>query len=210
MSHYPFFGNPAVYVDPAIVTFVASPALAEMGSSVPTVSLNWTTSKAPDTLKLNGTEISPFARQGSVAGPFTTDTSFKLQCADKQRSVIGKATLSFCNSVYWGFVAAAPTDSAGVVALENKSLQISRSKTVTIGAPDGKVFCYAYPKRLGNAKVIADLSSGVWQPTTTENTKFTDYSSATVSVTNASGFTEDYVVITFNAPLNGATVVHFV
>lgn len=209
MPRYPFFGNPAVYVDPAIVTFVASPALAEMGSTVPAVTLNWTTSKTPDTLKLDGAEIVPSVRQSNVLGPFTTDTAWKLQNADKQRSVSGKATLSFCNNVFWGLVDAAPADSAGVNALANKLLQISRSNSITIGAPDGKVFCYAYPKRLGLAKVSTGVSSNVWQPTTT-SAKFSQYTTTTVSVTNASGFTEDYTVLTFNESLPGSNVIHVV
>jgi hypothetical protein len=144
-----------------------------------------------------------------VPGPFTTDATWKLQNADKQRSVSAKATLSFCNNVFWGFVDAAPTDSAGVNALATKLLQISRKNSITIGAPDGKVFCYAYPKRLGNAKVSTDVSSNVWQPTTT-SAKFSQYTTTTVSVTNASGFTEDYTVLTFNESLPGSNVVHVV
>jgi len=207
MSYYPFFGNPAVYVDPAIVTFVATPALAERGSSVPSVVLNWSIAKTPDVLKMNGVDIATNTKQTEMVGPFTDDASFKLVAGDKQKNVQAKATITFCNNIHYGFVDAAPTDSAGVNALDNKVLQISRKHSVQIGSPEGKVFCYAYPARLGAAKVSADVPSDQWQPVA-NTVKFTHFASTTVSVTNGSGFTEDYTVLTFTDRLAGSTAVH--
>lgn len=207
MSRYPFFGNPAVYVDPSIISFTAAPALAEMGSTVPVVTLNWRLAKTPDLLTLDGVALPLNTLQTAITGVFTTDTTWKLTNGDTQRKNQAKAVLSFCNNVFWGFVSAAPADSAGVNALDTKTLQIKRGSTLTVAERIGKTFCYAYPARLGAAKVTLDVPSDVWQPTTTY-AKFTNYAVSTVSVTNDSGFTEDYTVLTFLTDLAGSTVIH--
>ena len=211
LPRYPFYGNPAVYVDPTIVSFVAAPALAEIGSTVDRVVLKWSIAKDPSNLTVDGIQLGINQRSTLKTGPFTTNQSWSMKAGDEHTSYSAKATLAFVNRIYFGFVTAAPADSAGIMALENNQLSSTRKGYVTIGEPPDKVFCYAYPKRLGMVKVTRDASSDLWQPTTKTDTlkADTDYTVTTVSFTNASGYTEDYYVVTLVAAQPGSTVLHF-
>lgn len=210
MSRYPFFGDPAVYVDPTIVSFTASPAIAEMGATVAAVVLRWQIAKDPLTLKVAGQMLPNNTPQLAVTGPFTTNQSWAMSCADAQKSTSAKTTLAFVNANYLGFAPTAPATSADILALDMTDYAGAKTGSVTIGDPSGKLFVFAYPARYGALrKVLLDAPTGLWQPPT-EEIAFTDYTVTTVSFTNRSGFTENYCVVTFNAPLPYAsTVVRF-
>lgn len=207
MSHYPAFGFPAVYVDPTIVSFVASPAVAEMGSTVAVVTLSWATAKTPDKLKVAGIDLAPNTQLAAQIGPFTTNQSWSMSTSDSQRSNAAKATLTFLNQNYLGFANAPPANSAAIRALGNGALTNGRAARITIGSPIGIVLCYAFPKRYGVLKkIVLTVENDAVQPTHKDVT-FTDYTTDTVAYTNLSGFTEDYYVVTFNAPVPYRTAV---
>lgn len=211
MGHYPFYGNPAVYVDMDIVSFDAVPALAEMGSSVPSVILRWKLSKKPLTFAINNVAYPTNTLQLPTAGPFTTEQSWSIKVSDAEIEVSAKTQLQFANKSHWGFVTSPPASSADILAIANSKFAIPDYELkATIGAPVGLVFCYAYPARLGMPRLVNLFTpSGIWQPTT-HNTTYTDFTTTTVSFTNGSGFTEDYFVHTFNTALPyDSTVVQF-
>jgi len=211
MSHYPNFGIPAVYVDPSIVSFTATPALAELGSTVDSVVLRWDIAKQPLSLIVDGATLPLNTLLVTKEGPFTTNQSWSMKAGDAEETLTAKTTLQFVNKLYSGFVTSAPTNSAGILALENSTLSTTRQSSAQIGAPAGKVWCYAYPKRLGTVKIAREIPSGVWVPTTLTQSMVsgTDYTVSVVSFTNASGYTEDYNVVTFSNPQPDNTVLTF-
>ena len=207
LPRYPFFGIPAVYVDPTIVSFVAEPAVAELGSTVDEIVLKWRIAKGISTLVVDGVVLAPNERMVTKTGPFTTNQSWSMKAGDEQTSVNAKATLSFVNTLYSWFAATAPANSSAMKALDFSDLSDTLERSITIGSPDGKVFCIAYPARLRTPKLGLIKSSGVWEPVNSAIYPFTDYVTSTVSFTNDSGYTENYTVITFNAQLPGSNVI---
>jgi len=134
--NYPFYGYPAVYVDPDIVTLDVEPAAAELGSSVAYVSLSWSLSKAPTALKLDGVAIGLNETVMVEEGPFTTQQSWKLEMSDQFRTVNKKVTLPFLNKAYCGFAETAPIDSDGILALAASEFAVGLEFSATIGAQE--------------------------------------------------------------------------
>ena len=90
-------------------------------------------------------------------------------------------------SRYWGFSDTIPSSSASVLALGNSELSTSNSKTINTTPPSEQYFTYAVPTSFG-------------LPTITLNGFTADdaFTSQTVSITNASGGTTNYYIITSN------------
>lgn len=93
-----------------ITAFSASPNQVEIGATVTEVTLSWEINKTPDTLALNGVEISDPPASGSETktGSFTTRQEWTLDATDTgspshaPASDRATATLDFLSKVYWG------------------------------------------------------------------------------------------------------------
>lgn len=203
---YPLFGPPAIYVEPLVISFTVDPPIAELGSTVASAVLRWTLHKTPLGLQLDGTDIPLNQNVMTVTGPFTAPQTWKLKTSDEKKSDSKKTTLEFQNKMYWQNVTVAPTNSAGILALEN-SFFLDKLKTkFQMGVPGSLLPCIAYPTRLGaptrfqigtpNPNVAAIRT--IW-------TDFTDFTLTTVAFTNASGYTENYYVLIFNGPVQFGT-----
>lgn len=206
---YPLFGNPAIYVDPQVLNFYASPAVAELGSTVLSVVLNWGLTKTPQSLTLDGSPIGLFTTVMTVDGPFTDDETWVLKMSDEIGNARGKATLKFQNKLYWMNVDVAPIDSASILAMENSFFAAKYNALILeIGSPNGKLPCFAWPKRLAPPrKIILGTPAPTMQAAMTVWNVFTDYTTTTISFTNPSGYTEDYYVVCFNTPRNDSSLM---
>jgi hypothetical protein len=102
----------------------------------------------------------------------------------------------FYNNRHWGVDSSTSLDEAGIEGLANKELSNSRAKTFTVTAAAGEYIWYCYPTRLGTATfTVGGFEGGFESP-------------LTVSVTNPSGYTENYYAYrSTNAGLGSTTVV---
>lgn len=181
-----------------------SSGMAEMGSTVSSVTVAWSLSGTPVTITLNGSAVTPVTSTSkSLSGlSITKDTNFTLAVTDAgshsqaAHTASKAATLNFYNRCYYG-AAAAPSavDSAFVAGLANKVLTGTKGRTVTVNAGSNQYIWYAIPKRLGACSFNVAGFDGGFQ------------AAQTVSVTNASGYAEDYYVYrSTNANLGSTTV----
>lgn len=106
-------------------------------------------------------------------------------------------TINFYNYRFWGAtIAASGYTEAIVEGIGNSELSNSKSKTFSVTAGAGEYIIFAYPTRLGTATFTVGGFEGGFQ------------SPETVSVTTASGYTENfYVYRSQNSGLGSTTVV---
>lgn len=167
---------------------VTTKSPVELGSTVTSVTLAWKTSKTPSALTLDGVSIDTSKTSHTYSDLSLTSTkSYTLKATDeKDVSATKTAYLYFYNRVCYG-VAAAPAsiDSDFVMSLETKTLTNSRANSgVKYNAGDGQYLWYCVPTRLGTCS-FTDTETGLGAGLSL---------AATISVTNASGYTEDYYV----------------
>lgn len=148
-------------------------------------------------LNLTNTFQGPTASAQSVNYPAVGGSvTFTLNAAGAAGSASSSITHTFYNNVYWGL----STKNSGYVAaditgLANKTLQNTYATTFTLSPGAGQYIIYAYPARLGTATFsVGGFTGGFDGPTT-------------VSVTNASGYTENYYLWNSRASNLGSTTV---
>lgn len=188
--------------EPIVVSSLSvSPATAEIGSSVASVTLTYALNKAAQAMTLDGVAIPNTDKTGTIAkeGPWTSDKTFSVTATDEKdyTSAAKTASLKFYNNAIWGVASAPQTvDSTFVMGLSNKTLTNSRSRTINVNAASGQHIWYAVPTRLGACTFTVGGFAGGFS------------SRETVSVTNNSGYTENYYVYkSDNTGLGSTSVV---
>jgi hypothetical protein len=101
----------------------------------------------------------------------------------------------FQRKAYWGASSEESLDNAAILAL-SQAFATSRSKSVTYDCTGFKYPFYCYPASFGE---LSNVNVG--------GLAFSDYSQEIVSLTNASGHTEDYYVTRFNGIQTGENIV---
>lgn len=178
-----------------IAYFTATPASVEIGNASASVNLSWSFNATPSILTLNGASKSTSSTGETVTA---TDNGSNHTVSYTLATAIGSSQIDFhfYPKLYWG-VAAIPqsVDSAFVLGLSNSSLASSRSKTITVNATSGKYIWFASPVNYGACSFKVGGFSGGFE------------AAQTVSVTNASGYTQNYYVYrSTNASLGNTTV----
>jgi len=202
-----------LYEPVAINTFsitTPSSGLAEMGSTVSAVTLAYTLNKtltAPETLTLSdgGTPVSVIDDASPIeltSLSISSETTYTLAATDagspihSAASASKTAKLQFVNRVCWGVAASGTVDSAFVNALSNKVLSTTKARTISVNAGSGQYIWYCVPTRLGACTFKVGGFDGGFE------------AAQTVSVTNASGYAENYYVYrSTNANLGSTSVV---
>lgn len=178
-----------------IKTFTATPASVEIGNSTASVTLAWTFNATPSSLTLNGVSKSVSSTGETVTA---TDNGTTHQVKYTLATSVGskEVTFNFYPKVYYG-VATIPgtVNSAFVIGLSNGVLAGSRARTFTVDATSGKYIWYAVPTRYGACSFKVGGFDGGFE------------AAQTVSVTNASGNTENYYVYRSTNPSLGNTTV---
>lgn len=179
-------------------SFSASPNTVEVGSTVSSVTLNWTLSKMPVTLTVAGeTETSALSGSKTITGSFTTNQTWPISATDAgsahnpAHTATGSATLKFLNKAYWG-VSAEPQsiDSAFVNGLPttttgNSALTTSKARSITVNAGasgSGLYVWYAIPESFGTPVFASGGFTGGFRL------------AATFEHTNESGYKTSYTV----------------
>lgn len=123
--------------------------------------------------------------------------TFTLHAAKAAESVTSTETVSFYNSIFWGVSTKTGTYlEADVEGLASSVLSNTKGRTITVTAAATYYIIYALPVRLGTVTFTVGGFTGGFQ------------SPETVSITNPSGFTENYYVYrSDNTGLGSTTLV---
>lgn len=130
----------------------ATPGEAEIGASVASVVLKWSTNKTPTTLTLDGTALGTTETTRTMTGPFTSNKTWALKATDERGATATRnLALTFKNKVYWGVGTAtgAGITDAFVLGLSGKQFATGRGRTFTANAGAGQYIYYVFPKAWG-------------------------------------------------------------
>jgi len=141
--------------------------------------------------------VGPTLNTETVSYPSVGSTkAFTLHATDGTDTSTNTITYYFYNRRFWGVssVASGYTE-ADIEGLANNELSNSKTKTFTVSPGSGEYIIFSYPKRLGTVTFyVGGFEGGLQAP-------------ETVSVTNASGYTEDYYIYrSTNSNLGSTTV----
>lgn len=173
-----------------------SPSTSELGSTVTSVTLTWSTNYPPDTVSLDngiGAITLPATSYVHSGQTITTPRTYTISAVRNGVTKTAQATTSFLNQVYWG-VEVTQTTAPATIVTWNKQLSGSRSRSITYDCSGGRYFHLAYPKRLGVATFKIN------------NLTYSDVTQSEVSVTNASGYSELYYVYYCNVIQFGSSI----
>lgn len=188
-----------LYTAISVTSFSHNAGTKEYGQTVSSVTLSWAINKTPTALTLDGEALDVSARSKALTGLSITkdnNKTWKLVATDEREATSTKTTtISFCNGVYYGVGAAQDAyDSAFVLGL-TKNLRSNKLTSVTVTAGAGEYIFYCLPKRMGTCTFKVGGFEGGFELV------------ATMSFTNASGYTEDYYIYkSVNANLGKTTV----
>lgn len=174
------------YIPIEILAFSNNIGVAEKGSTLNELTLKWQLNKEPETILMNGQVRADLKTLRSLTlknMALTADKTFMLQVTDEKGKTAQKNTsVVFQNGVYYG-VSEIPEEvnNAFILSL-SRSLQGSRTKTFSTTSTEDQYVWYAFPSRYGTPVFnVGGFDGG-----------FTK--AASISFTNASGYTEEYAV----------------
>lgn len=184
-----------LYVAPQ-VSLSNNVGTVEIGTTVTAVTLAWALNKSMTILALDHGigSVLGFTSKPLTGLTLTADTTYTLTADDGQNATSAQTTVAFRNKRYWGVSASEALDNAGVIGLASEFAS-QYNKAVTYDATGGKYLYYAFPASFGTPSSV-----------TVGGLAFSDFTQSTVSVTNASGYTQDYHVIRLNNRQTGAAI----
>lgn len=171
------------YVKPSITSFVCNPATLsyEIGSEVSSVDFTWALNKAVTAQTLTGCDITAEDRSASYETPFSTNKTFTLTVTDGENSATASKSFTFLPKVYCGVdVLSDNYDGEFIVGLGG-TLKSSKAGTYSLNIGTGKYGFIAVPTNYGK---INTVKIGGF------DTEMVDC--GTISVTNESGYTQNY------------------
>ena len=174
------------YIPIEILAFSNNIGVAEKGSTLNELALKWQLNKEPETILMNGQVRADLKTLRSLTlkdMALTADKTFMLQVTDEKGKTAQKNTsVVFRNGVYYG-VSEIPEEVNNTFILSlSRSLQGSRTKTFSTTSTEDQYIWYAFPSRYGTPVFnVGGFDGG-----------FTK--AASISFTNASGYTEEYAV----------------
>ena len=175
------------YIPIEILAFSNNIGIAELGSVINEITLNWELNKTPETVILNGQTMS--SSLNSVQTVVLKDIALKenktftlLVVDDRNNSAQKSTGIIFYNGIYYG-VSNIPEemDSAFIRSL-TRSLQANRTKTFTIDSGADQYVWYAFPSRYGTPVFNVGGFDGGFAKV------------STLDFMNLSGYTEEYTV----------------
>ena len=154
-----------------------------MGKTVSGLELNWTTSKVPTKLVLDGKELDPETTSFVDTGMYTSEKQWVLTVTD-ERGAMKQAyvEISFANYVRYG-TAPEPDDVTSEFVLSlGKQLRKSMQGTYQFNAGETDHIWFAVPSRMGTPTFAVGGFTGGFSL------------AATLDLTNEAGYTEPYDV----------------
>lgn len=174
------------YVNPSITSFTCNPSRTayEIGEKVASVTFTWAYNKDMVSQTLTGCDLADeTVRTATYNTEFNSNKTFTLSASDGTNNTSANKSFTFQNKVHHGSASIPATyDSAFILSL-NGALKGSKSGTYTVNVGTNQYFYIAMPTSFNNSDVLVGKVGGF-------DTEFGKV--ATVSHTNASGYTCDY------------------
>lgn len=180
-----------LYVGLLVNSFTANTTIYEKGQVLTSIQLSWTYNKAIQAQTITGVNVTPPTLIISDRTKLVTlvsvsiDTIITLTADDNVSDAIAAKTatltISFLNKLYYGKSVIGTINSAFVLALSNE-LKATRSKSFTSTTGVAEYIWFACPVAYGLPDFKTNGFDGGF------------LLAATISFTNASGYTENYYV----------------
>lgn len=155
----------------------------EIGSTVTSVNLAWSLNKNPNTQSLTDTTVGLSDRSASLTGlSITANKNYTLTVTDSRGAMSSKTTtVAFYPRKYYGVSNKTQLSNADVLALVNKPLASSTPTGLTnYDCTGGKYAWFCVPNSWADPKFyVGGLPNS-------------DFETTTISLTNASGYTQTY------------------
>lgn len=187
-----------LYEPIAILSFTHNIGIKERGALVTDVALSWATNKTPATLKLDGVSLDPsvtYITFDRLSITWDNNKTWKLDVTDDRNATATKSvSITFANNIYYGVGTVESGFTNDFVTGLSKKLQTSKAYDFTVN-PSNQYIYYAVPTRLGTVTFkVGGFEGGFEAP-------------ETVSVTNGSGYTENYYVYRSTNPMSASIAV---
>jgi hypothetical protein len=180
-----------LYVHPQITSFTNNVGVREVGSTVSSVTLNWTYNKTEMTTQsLTGSGApSPLdiaLRTCTITGAFTNNTSWTLSAGDGKNTVSSSTSISFQYKRYWGVSTKTSLTTSDILGFSSE-FATGNGPTYYYDCTGGKYPYYCYPASWGSlTKVqVGGLS-------------FSAFTTVSQTFVNASGHSDTYNVVRFD------------
>lgn len=170
----------------------------ELGTKIDAVTLSWATSKAPASIKLDGSSLAPNLTgiELSNLGLINNKTWTLTVTGDYDEVVKATTSVTFLNGVYYG-VSDIPEEinSKFILSLSAPNLRSNKLPTFTVDAGVSEYIWYCIPSRFGSCIFTVGGFDGGFDLV------------ATIKFTNASDHVENYDIYrSTNAALGNTTV----
>ncbi len=187
-----------LYKEITILSFSHNAGTKEIGSTVTGVTLSWSINKTPTKLTLDGETLGVSTTSKTISGlsiTYKNNKTWTLKATDEENKTATRTTsITFCNGIYYGTGSTESNFDSALVTSLSKRLQTTKAYDFTVN-PTNEYIYYAVPTRLGTVSFKVGGFEGGFQ------------SPETVSVTNSSGYTEDYYVYRSTNKITGSTTV---
>ncbi len=189
-----------LYKEIVVTSFTNNVGTVEIGSTVNSVKLTWATNKTPSSLTLDSSSISASLTEKifenlNLKPTSVSSKTYTLKATDERSHTATKTTsINFYNGIYYGVGATENGFTSNMIVKLNKSLQNTKAYDFTV-TPNAQYIYYAVPSRLGTVTFKVGGFEGGFQPP------------ETVSFTNSSGYTENYLVYRSTNKITGSTTV---
>lgn len=168
--------------NPLTIVLTLDKSNIEIGSTINSVTLNWTCSKSVNSQTFEGSAIDSTLRTKTYNGIITSNKTFTLTATTNGGTTVTKTNvISFVNGIYVGKSTLNTYDSTLVNSL-TKTLSENKNKNYTVTANSNEYIYLCYPKRLGVSNFVCNGFAGGFNLV------------ETISYTNSSNFTEDYYI----------------
>ena len=188
-----------LYKQIAITSFSNTVRTAQIGSTVNTITFNWSLNKTPKALTLNTESLDINARTKTIKDAnITTNTSWTLIATDERNAKVSANTsLTFLNGVYFGVAQAVTEDEIDSVFIRRFNVQLTsaRQREISVAADTDQYIYYAIPTRFGTPSFFVGGFEGGFNKV------------KTFDFTNSNNYTESYDVWrTTNSGLGKTTI----
>lgn len=168
----------------------------EIGTTINTVNLTWSTNKDILTQSINNgigslaTEVRSYTHSGQT---ITTNRIYTITVNDGTQDAVSSTSVNFLYKRYWGVTSAATITDANIFSL-NKELSGTRTQTRTFDCSGGRYFWIIYPQSYGNANFkVGGLS-------------FSDMNLEVRTITNESGASVTLNIYRVNGIQTGSAI----
>lgn len=187
------------YVAPSIKSFTTVPSILdwEIGSTIPKIDFAWSLNKKVLRQTLTEIPLTEGDRSASYDKPISANKTFTLTVADEQKSASASKTFRFMPKVYCGVAEDNGVYDSDFILGLGGSLKTSKVGTYSLNIGNNQFGWISVPKSYG---AIKKVNIGGF------DTELVDC--GIVSLTNASGYTQDYYLYkTPNSNLGSISMV---